>query len=253
MKAYMIPLRDTVPSMRFPAVTIGLIVANVCMFLFELGVSTRGLDVIFYQWGIVPCTFTRTCQARILTPGGFRSVALHPNYLTLLSSMFLHGGWMHIIGNMWSLWIFGDNVEDRMGRAGFLGFYLLSGLAAGVLHIAFNPSSRMPTVGASGAIAGVMGAYLLLFPHARVLTLVPVFIFLQTIELPAVFFLGFCFLTNLLSGIGSFAAHTGAGGVAWWAHIGGFLVGLLWALPLRRREARRYQWYYYADDDNSRW
>ena len=116
--------------------------------------------------------------------------------------MFLHGGWMHIIGNMWSLWIFGDNVEDRMGRAGFLCFYLLSGLAAGVLHIAFNPASRVPTVGASGAIAGVMGAYLLLFPHARVLTLVPIFIFLQTIELPAVFFLGFWFLTNLLSGIG---------------------------------------------------
>ena len=157
------------------------------------------------------------------------------------------------IGNMWSLWIFGDNVEDRMGRAGFLCFYLLSGLAAGILHIAFNPSSRVPTVGASGAIAGVMGAYLLLFPYARVLTLVPIFIFLQTIELPAVFFLGFWFLTNLLSGIGSFAAHTGAGGVAWWAHIGGFLVGLLWALPLRRREARRYQRSYYTDDDYSRW
>ena len=163
----MIPLRDTVPSMRFPAVTIGLIVVNAFVFLFELGVSTRGLDAVFYQWGIVPCTFTSTCQARILTPSGFRSVSLPPNYLTLLSSMFLHGGWMHIIGNMWSLWIFGDNVEDRMGRAGFLCFYLLSGLAAGVLHIAFNPASRVPTVGASGAIAGVMGAYLLLFPHAK--------------------------------------------------------------------------------------
>jgi len=242
----MIPLRDTIPSMRFPAVTIGLIVVNAFVFLFELGVSARGLDAVFYQWGIVPCTFTGTCPARL-------RLLVHPNYLTLLSSMFLHGGWMHIIGNMWSLWIFGDNVEDRMGRAGFLCFYLLSGLTAGVLHIAFNPSSRIPTVGASGAIAGVMGAYLLLFPHARVLTLVPIFIFLQTIELPAVFFLGFWFLTNLLSGIGSLAAHTGAGGVAWWAHIGGFLVGLLWALPLRRREDRRYQQYYYADDDYRRW
>jgi membrane associated rhomboid family serine protease len=249
----MLPLRDTIPSMRFPAVTIGLIVVNACVFLFELGIGTRGLDAVFYQWGIVPCTYTGTCHARILTPSGFRSGSLHPNYLTLLSSMFLHGGWMHIIGNMWSLWIFGDNVEDRMGRTGFLCFYLLSGLTAGVLHIAFNPSSRVPTVGASGAIAGVMGAYLLLFPHARVLTLVPIFIFLQTIELPAVFFLGFWFLTNLLSGIGSLAAHTGAGGVAWWAHIGGFLVGLLWALPLRRRDAKRSQRYYYADDDYSRW
>jgi membrane associated rhomboid family serine protease len=249
----MFPLRDTIPSIRFPAVTLGLIVVNAFVFFFELGVSTRGLDAVFYQWGIVPCTFTGTCPARLRIPGGFLLLPQHPHYLTILSSMFLHGGWMHIIGNMWSLWIFGDNVEDRMGRAGFLCFYLLSGLAAGVLHIVFNRSSPVPTVGASGAIAGVMGAYLLLFPYARVLTLVPVFIFLQTIELPAVFFLGFWFLTNLLSGIGSLAAHTGAGGVAWWAHIGGFLVGLLWALPLRRREARRSQRSYYADDDYSRW
>src|SRR5690349_21261677 len=139
MKACMIPLRDTVPSMRFPAVTIGLIVVNAFVFLFELGVGTQGLDAVFKQWGIMPCTLTGRCHARILTPGGFRSV--DPNYLTLLSSMFLHGGWMHIIGNMWSLWIFGDNVEDRMGRAGFLCFYLLSGLTAGVLHTAFNASS----------------------------------------------------------------------------------------------------------------
>ena len=248
----MIPLRDTVPSERFPAVTIGLFVVNAFVFVYELS-NTRGLDAVFYQWGIVPCTFTSTCPPRIRIPGGFLLLPQHPPYLTILSSMFLHGGWMHIIGNMWSLWIFGDNVEDRMGRVGFLCFYLLSGLAAGILHIAFNPASRVPTVGASGAIAGVMGAYLLLFPYARVLTLVPVFIFLQTIELPAVFFLGFWFLTNLLSGIGSLAAHTGAGGVAWWAHIGGFLVGLLWALPLRRREAGRYQRSYYADDDYSRW
>jgi membrane associated rhomboid family serine protease len=249
----MFPLRDTIPSLRFPAVTIGLIVVNACVFLFELGAGTRGLDTLFYQWGIVPCTFTGTCHARLRTPGGFVPLPLHPNYLTLLSSMFLHGGWMHIIGNMWSLWIFGDNVEERMGRTGFLCFYLLSGLTAGILHIVFNTSSRVPTVGASGAIAGVMGAYLLLFPYARVVTLVPIFIFLQTIELPAVVFLGFWFLTNLLSGIGSLAAHTGAGGVAWWAHIGGFLVGLLWALPLRRREVSRSQRYYYADDDDRRW
>jgi len=249
----MIPLRDTVPSVRFPAVTIGLIVVNAFVFLFELS-NTRGLDAVFYQWGIVPCAFTSTCPPRLRIPGGFLLLPQHLPYLTILSSMFLHGGWMHIIGNMWFLWIFGDNVEDRMGRAGFLCFYLLSGLAAGVLHIVFNPSSRVPTVGASGAIAGVMGAYLLLFPYARVLTLVPIFIFLQTIELPAVWFLGFWFLMNFLSGIGSLAAHTGAGGVAWWAHIGGFLVGLLWALPLRRREDRRSQRYYYTDDDDySRW
>ena len=247
----MIPLRDTIPSMRFPVVTLGLIVVNAFVFLFELVAGPRGLDTIFYQWGIVPCTFTGTCPARLRTPGGFLALPQHPDYLTLLSSMFLHGGWMHIIGNMWSLWIFGDNVEDRMGRTGFLCFYLLSGLVAGFLHIFFNASSRVPTVGASGAIAGVMGAYLLLFPHARVMALVPIFIFLQTIELPAVLFLGFWFLLNLLSGIGSLSAHSGAGGVAWWAHIGGFLVGLLWALPLRRREGARSQWY--DDDDDRRW
>jgi len=239
----MFPLRDTIPSLRFPAVTLGLIVVNAFVFLFELG-NTRGLDAVFYQWGIVPCSFTGTCPARLRMLG-------HPNYLTLLSSMFLHGGWMHIIGNMWSLWIFGDNVEDRMGRVGFLCFYLLSGLAAGALHIAFNSSSRVPTVGASGAIAGVMGAYLLLFPYARVVTLVPIFIFLQTIELPAVAFLGFWFLTNLLSGVGSLTAHAPAGGVAWWAHIGGFLVGVLWAFPLRRQEVRDRQQYY--NDYYDRW
>ena len=158
---------------------------------------------------------------------------------------------MHIIGNMWSLWIFGDNVEDRLGRVGFLCFYLLSGLAAGGLHIVSNPGSPAPTVGASGAIAGVMGAYLLLFPHATVITLVPIFIFIQTVELPAVIFLGLWFFSNLWSGIGSLAADTRAGGVAWWAHIGGFIVGFLWALPLRRRVGRRRQRYYDHYDD--RW
>ena len=203
------------------------------------------LQSFFEKWSVIPQEYAL-----------HRDLAPHipaPYWFTIFSSMFMHAGWMHLIGNMLYLWIFGDNVEDRMGRVGFLCFYLLSGLAAGALHIAFNPLSRVPTVGASGAIAGVMGAYLLLFPYARVLTLVPIFIFLQTIELPAVFFLGFWFLTNLLSGIGSLAAHTGAGGVAWWAHIGGFLVGLLWALPLRRREARRYRRSYYTDDDYSRW
>jgi membrane associated rhomboid family serine protease len=247
----MFPLRDTIPHVRSPVVTVGLIIVNALVFLYELGVGTHGLDAVFYQWGIVPCSFTGACYARIRTPSGFLPMPLHPNYFTLLSSMFLHGGWMHIIGNMWSLWIFGDNVEDRMGRAGFLCFYLLSGLAAGALHIVFNSHSRLPTVGASGAIAGVMGAYILLFPYARVVTLVPIFIFLQTIELPAVAFLGIWFLTNLLSGVGSLTAHAPAGGVAWWAHIGGFLVGVLWALPLRRQEGRDRQRYY--NDYYDRW
>lgn len=249
----MIPLRDTVPSSHFPVVTLGLIGVNALVFLMEINLGPRALEAFFHMWGIVPACYTQTrlpvwqimrlCDAYLPPP-------MH--YLTLLSSMFLHGGWMHIIGNMWSLWIFGDNIEDRMGRGGFLLFYLLSGLAAGAVHIATNPTSSVPTVGASGAIAGVMGAYLLLFPRATVITLVPVFIFLQTVEIPAVLFLGFWFLTQLFSGTLSLAAGAQAGGVAWWAHIGGFVVGFLWAVPLRRHSLVSYRRQRYYDDD-SRW
>ena len=233
----MIPLRDTVPSSRFPMVTLGIIVVNVLVFLAELNLSSWALEDAFRTWGVVPLRFTHP--------------RLQANYFTLLSSMFLHGGWMHIIGNMWSLWIFGDNVEDRMGRGGFLLFYLLSGLAAGAVHIVTNPASTVPTVGASGAIAGVMGAYLLLYPHATVVTLVPIFFFLQVVELPAILFLGFWFVTQLFSGTLSLAAAGAqAGGVAWWAHIGGFVVGFLWAVPLRRRGTGRYpRRRRYRDDD----
>ncbi|MGQ4810374.1 hypothetical protein NKDENANG_03832 [Candidatus Entotheonellaceae bacterium PAL068K] len=234
----MIPLRDTIPSSRFPAVTISIICVNALVFLAEINMGPQALERVFYTWGIVPLRFTHP--------------RLQENYVTLLSSMFLHGGWMHIVGNMWSLWIFGDNVEDRMGRLGFLLFYLLSGLAAGALHIVTNPGSPVPTVGASGAIAGVMGAYLLLFPHARVVTLIPILFFLQVIEVPAVLFLGFWFITQLFSGTLSLTATGAQAGVAWWAHIGGFVVGFLWALPLRRRPAlaRRQRRYY---DDYDRW
>jgi membrane associated rhomboid family serine protease len=234
----MIPLRDTISSHRFPLVTVGVIGVNVLVFLMEVNLSPNALEHFFQTWGIVPLRFT---HPRFQSAG---------NYLTLLSSMFMHGGWMHIIGNMWSLWIFGDNVEDRMGRSAFLLFYLLSGLAAGAIHVVTNAASTVPTVGASGAIAGVMGAYLLLFPHATVMALVPVFIFLHVVEVPAVLFLGFWFLLQLFSGTLSLAAAgTHAGGVAWWAHIGGFVVGFLWAVPLRGRQAitRRRRWY---DDDD---
>jgi membrane associated rhomboid family serine protease len=234
----MIPLRDTIPSQRLPVVTISLIGANVLVFLWQLSLSDAQLQHFFASWGVVPRRFTNP--------------RLQANYWTLLSSMFLHGGWMHIIGNMWSLWIFGDNVEDRLGRGWFLGFYVLSGLAAGVLHIVTNPLSRIPTVGASGAIAGVMGAYILLFPHATVLTLVPIFIFMEVVELPAILFLGIWFLSNLLSGLGSLSAPSNAGGVAWWAHIGGFLVGLLWAWGVRQRTRLRRR-SYYDDDEYARW
>jgi membrane associated rhomboid family serine protease len=233
----MIPLRDTIPSSRFPLVTLGIIGVNVLVFLLEINLGPVGLESFFQTWGIVPLRFT---HPRFQSGG---------NYITLLSSMFMHGGWMHIIGNMWSLWIFGDNVEDRMGRGGFLLFYLLSGLAAGAVHIVTNPGSTVPTVGASGAIAGVMGAYLLLFPHSSVVTMVPIFFFLQVVEVPAILFLGFWFLSQLFSGTLALAvAGTQAGGVAWWAHIGGFVVGVLWAVPLRRRTAITGRRRYYDDN-----
>jgi membrane associated rhomboid family serine protease len=247
----MIPLRDTVPSSHFPAVTIGLICVNALVFLMEINLSSRGLDEFFHLWGIVPACYASstlpTWQVMRLCDGYW----LPPiHYLTLLSSMFIHGGWMHIIGNMWSLWIFGDNVEDRMGRGGFLLFYLLSGLAAGFVHIITNPDSAVPTVGASGAIAGVMGAYLLLFPHSTVVTLVPIFFFIQMVEIPAVLFLGFWFLSQLFSGTLSLAAAgKQAGGVAWWAHIGGFVVGFLWAGMIRRQAPVRYRQRRYIDDE----
>lgn len=233
----MIPLRDTIPSSRLPIVTLCIIGINTLIFLGELGLTGQDLAYLFQHWGIVPLRFTHP--------------RLHANYATLLSSMFIHGGWLHIIGNMWSLWIFGDNVEDRMGRAGFLLFYMTSGLAAGAVHIVTNPLSTAPTVGASGAIAGVMGAYLMLFPHATVITLVPIFFFIQIIELPAIFFLIFWFLTQLFSGTLSIAAAGAqqSGGVAWWAHIGGFVVGLLWAVPLRHRSDRVRRRRRYGRDD----
>jgi membrane associated rhomboid family serine protease len=240
----MIPIRDTIPSTRFPAVTVGLICVNAIVFIVEINLSARGLETLFLHWGIVPLRFTHP--------------RLDANYLSLFSSIFLHGSGMHIIGNMWSVWIFGDNVEDRLGRMGFLIFYILSGLAAGVGHIVTNPNSPVPTVGASGAIAGVMGAYLLLFPHARVVTIIPIFILFQIVEIPAVIFLGIWFAIQLFSGTVSLATvGANAGGVAWWAHIGGFLVGVLWALPLRHRDrsllSERRQRFYRYDDDNTWW
>jgi hypothetical protein len=146
--------------------------------------------------------------------------------LTVLTSMFLHGGWLHLAGNMWYLWIFGDNVEDRLGHSRFLLFYLLAGIVAASLHCVFNPASQLPTVGASGAIAGVLGAYLVAFPHARVVTLVPLFPFFQVLALPAVLVLGLWILMQFFSGALSLGSGTG-GGVAWWAHIGGFVFGLV--------------------------
>ena len=214
----MIPLRDSIPSRSWPVVTYLLIGLNVWVFLYEVALGPD-LDAFLRTWGLVPADYF--ALARVPGAGAER-------YLPLLTSMFLHGGWLHLIGNMMYLWIFGDNVEDRLGHLRYLLFYLVTGLGAALVHAYLHPESTVPTLGASGAISGVLGGYLLLFPHARVLTLVPiVFIFVQIVEVPAVLYLGFWFLIQLVAGTLAFALADGAGGVAWWAHVGGFTVGLI--------------------------
>jgi membrane associated rhomboid family serine protease len=220
----MIPLRDNIPSRRFPGVTVGIIALNLLVFFQELRMGSH-LEQFMLVWGIVPARFTDAAQ--------FFHVG--EKILPLFGSMFLHGGWLHLIGNMWVLWIFGDNVEDRLGHFKYLGFYLLSGIAAAVLHICTNLHSTAPTIGASGAIAGVMGAYFRFFPRARVETLIPPFFFGPFFELPAVVFLGFWFFLQFYNGALSLSLRGQTyGGVAWWAHVGGFAFGVLITLGAGR-------------------
>jgi membrane associated rhomboid family serine protease len=210
----MIPLRDNIPARRFPVVNITLIGLNVLVFLFESVLGPKRLDQVIQFCGLVPLDFWQG--------GGLG------RWAPLLVSMFLHGGWLHLISNMLALYIFGDNVEDRLGRLRYLLFYLCSGLIAGGAHLLAYSGSPIPTVGASGAIAGVLGAYLVLYPSARVLTLIPVFYFIRLIELPALVYLGFWFVSQLFNGFLALGAADvfQSGGVAWWAHIGGFAFGL---------------------------
>jgi len=227
----MIPLRDDVPASRFPAVTVGLIAVNVLAFLQELRLGPHLQDLVL-NYGIVPVRYTRLDVAQYFS--------LHEQLFAFFSSMFLHGGWIHLLGNMWVLWIFGDNVEDRLGRFRYLVVYLASGVAAALLHIYTNPRSGVPTIGASGAIAGVMGAYFRFFPHARVETLIPPFFFGPTFVLPAVLFLGWWFFLQFFNGALSLGMHgPGFSGVAWWAHVGGFLFGFGICLLLPRKRSPR--------------
>jgi membrane associated rhomboid family serine protease len=202
----MFPLKDTQPSYSRPVVTIALIVVNVLVFLFEYSLGPSTLNAFIEYYGLVPDHFQ---VSRIFT------------------SMFLHGGWMHVLGNMWFLWIFGDNIEDLLGHAKYLVFYLLCGTVAGLGQVIASPYSTVPMVGASGAIAGVMGAYLVKFPRARVLTLVFVLFFITTIEIPAPLMLAYWFVIQLFSGFGSIArTHLSQGGTAFFAHIAGFVAGM---------------------------
>jgi len=210
-----IPLRDTIPSRTAPVVTLALIAANVLVFLHETALGPH-LPQFIEHYGLVPYVFVHWSD-RFGNP-------LDPaRFLPLFTSMFWHGGWGHLIGNMLYLWIFGDNVEDRLGHGRFLLFYVGCGLAAALTQVALSPDSTLPTVGASGAIAGVLGAYLISFPRSRVLTLV----FVWLIEIPAVAYLAIWFVLQLLSGVASLGQPDGMGGVAWWAHIGGFVAGIV--------------------------
>jgi membrane associated rhomboid family serine protease len=212
------PLRDTIPHQRPPITTTALILVNIVVFLFELKIPAAQQQSFFEVFGLIPARYT--------SPAWAQSVGLWPSWVPFITTMFLHGGWMHLIGNMWFMWIFGDNVEDRMGHCGFLVFYLLCGLAASVTNMVLLPHSHLPTIGASGAIAGVLGAYFLLYPGAKVLTLIPIFIFIRFIEVPAFIFLGNWFAMQFFSGAVAIAGAN-ASNVAFWAHVGGFVAGML--------------------------
>ena len=224
----MIPLRDKNPTRRTPIVTIGLIVACFLAFGLELSITASGgdaaLERFFDQWGAVPARITAAFES-----GDY----LGPATLGMITSMFLHGGWLHILGNMLYLWIFGNNVEDRLGRLPFLVFYLVGGITAALTQVVIDPHSHVPLVGASGAIAAALGAYIVLFPGARILSLVFLGFFYQLLEVPALIILGFWFVLQLISGAAALGATTAQGGVAFFAHIGGFALGVVVGLLLR--------------------
>ena len=220
-----IPLRDVIPSRTTPFVTVALIVVNTLVFVRQLTLDESAMEEFFLYFGLVPAAFS---------------------WVAVLTSMFVHGGFMHFGFNMLFLWIFGDNVEDRMGHGRFLVFYLLCGGAAALAQTATDPDSIVAMVGASGAIAGVMGAYIVLYPHSRIVTLIPILFFFHIIEVPALVFLGLWFVLQFVSGLGSMAAATGgepAGGIAFWAHIAGFVAGASGVLVFRRPERQRVEWW----------
>ncbi|MCX8043455.1 MAG: rhomboid family intramembrane serine protease [Desulfobacterota bacterium] len=225
----MIPLKDTIPSRTFPFVNYLLIAINIICFFYQLSLGPY-VQHFISLWGVVPLRVT-TLQ------GDFYQI-----FSPFITSMFLHGGWLHVLGNMLYLYIFGDNVEDRLGHVRYLIFYLLCGICASVTQVLAAPYARIPMVGASGAIAGVMGAYFCMFPYSRIVTLVFIFFFIEFIEIPAFFFLLFWFVLQFLNGTLSFSTQNAAGGVAWWAHIGGFVAGILLLLVFRRKRRYRIIW-----------
>src|SRR4051794_23517496 len=218
----MFPVSDVIPSKTTPYITIAIIALNALAFLYQLQLDTRSVQLLWQLFGLVPAYFSWT---------------------SLLTSMFLHEGWMHLLGNMLYLWIFGDNVEDQLGHVGFLIFYLCAGAAAAIGQVIVSAGSTIPMIGASGAIAAVMGAYFVLYPHSRVLTVVFLVFFMDMVEIPAIFFLGIWFIKELFSGVGSLGARSLNGGVAFWAHVVGFAVGAVIGLFWRvRNPPQREYW-----------
>lgn len=235
----MIPLKDTIPHRDKPFITWLLITINIFVFLFQISLPPDILEYFVYKLGFVPYDLTTLLNYGLRLELVF---FLRP----LITHMFLHGSWMHLIGNMWSLWLFGDNVEDRIGHLRFFVFYLLSGIVASLTHYIFNIHSTIPTIGASGAIAGVMGAYFIMFPLARIVTLVPLFWIPFFLEIPAVVFIGFWFVSQIFSGLFSLFGPVFGGGIAWWAHVGGFVFGAI-AIRIFKKSLSRYRPFY--DDE----
>jgi membrane associated rhomboid family serine protease len=227
----MFPIKDTVPNRTFPVVIWSIIAPSGIVFYFETKLPDKSLEHLIKMLGIVPAEFTRPYYRTHHRP--------IIDYLAFITTMFLHGGWLHILGNMWFLHVFGSKVEDVMGHGRFLAFYLISGIFASMMYIYISPRSPMPVIGASGAIAGVMGAYYVLFPRARILTLIPIIIIPWFIELPAYLFLGWWFLLQLFSGTVTSVLPEAGGGVAWWEHIGGFIAGIVLVFFFKQK-VRRY-------------
>jgi len=225
----MFPLKDDNQTTIIPFATWFLIIVNVMVFVYQLSLGQRGFELFAYQYGAIPAV---VAGERSL-PGG---LAVIPPYASVFTSMFLHGSWLHLIGNMWYLWIFGNNIEEAMGHFRYLVFYIVCGFLASITHIISNANSIIPTIGASGAIAGVLGGYILLYPRARVMTLIFLGFFIRLLYIPAGFVLGFWFLLQLLSG--STAGRQDAGGVAFWAHVGGFVAGALLVGLFKKRNVR---------------
>lgn len=218
----MIPIRDVIPSRTTPVVNLLLIGVNTLVFVYEFLLPDDAFMGFIFRFGLVPAHFS---------------------WIAATTSMFVHENLVHAGSNLLSLWIFGDNVEDQLGHGRYLVFYLVAGYAAALAEVWASPHSTIPLIGASGAIAGVMGAYFVMFPHSRVLVLVPIIFFFDVFEIPAVLFLGFWFLLQILGGLGRLASQTNAGGVAFWAHLGGFLSGLILVRFFRRPERRRVEWW----------